>query len=301
MPIDVTKAVGAELRPTTFSWSDDDVILYHLGIGAGDPPTDPRELRYTYEGDLVVLPTYATIPQFSMMMSMTMSDGFDINLAQVLHGEHEIVLHGRLPTSGTVTQTGKVTGVFDKGKGAVAEMEIVSVLDKTGEPIFTNRASIYIRGEGGFGGDPGPSSRTEAPDRPPDHIVESPTLPQQALLYRMASGDRNPLHADPGFAAFGGFERPILHGLCSYGIVGKAVVDHALDSAPEQVAAFKARFSGVVFPGETVVTSVWDEGDHLAVTAESKERGTSVLSNGVVVKLGSAPGSRSGSSRGAGR
>jgi acyl dehydratase len=282
MAIDLSKAVGAELAPTIFSWSDDDIILYHLGIGAGTPPTDPRELRYTYEGDLVVLPTYATIPQFSMMMGMAMTDGFEINLAHVLHGEHEIVLHDRLPTSGTVTQTGRVTDVFDKGKGALALIEIVSVLEKTGEPIFTNRASIYIRGEGGFGGDSGPSSTLEAHDREPDHVVESPTLPQQALLYRMASGDRNPLHVDPGFAAFGGFDRPILHGLCTYGIVGKAVVDGALGSAPGKVASFKARFSGVVFPGETVVTRIWDEGDHLTVTAESKERGTSVLSNGVI-------------------
>ncbi len=284
MPIDLSKAIGAQLPSTTFSWSDDDIILYHLGIGAGDPPTEPRELRYTYEGDLIVLPTYATIPQFSMMMSMARSDGFEINLAQVLHGEHEIVLQDRLPTSGTVTQTGRVTDVFDKGKGALAVIEIVSVLEKTGEPIFTNRASIFIRGEGGFGGDPGPSSSHEASDREPDHVVESPTLPQQALLYRMTSGDRNPLHVDPGFAAFGGFDRPILHGLCTYGIVGKAVVDNALDSAPESVASFKARFSGVVFPGETVVTRIWDEGEHLAVTAESKERNTSVLSNGRVVR-----------------
>jgi acyl dehydratase len=284
VPIDLSKAVGAELPATEFSWSDDDLILYHLGIGAGNPPTDPGELRYVYEGDLHVLPTYATIPQFSMMMSMAMIDGLEINLAQVLHGEHEIVLHTPIPTSGTVTQTGRVTDVFDKGKGALAVTEIVSVLVKTGEPVFTNRASIFIRGEGGFGGDPGPVTTREPPNRVPDQIVESPTLPQQALLYRMASGDKNPLHVDPGFAAFGGFERPILHGLCTYGMVAKAVVDHALDGAPERVASFAARFSGVVFPGETIVTSIWDEGDHLELTAESKDRGVPVLTGGVMVR-----------------
>jgi acyl dehydratase len=284
VPIDLSKAVGAELPATEFSWSDDDLILYHLGIGAGNPPTDPGELRYVYEGDLHVLPTYATIPQFSMMMSMAMIDGLEINLAQVLHGEHEIVLHTPIPTSGTVTQTGRVTDVFDKGKGALAVTEIVSVLVKTGEPVFTNRASIFIRGEGGFGGDPGPVTTREPPNRVPDQIVESPTLPQQALLYRMASGDKNPLHVDPGFAAFGGFERPILHGLCTYGMVAKAAVDHALDGAPERVASFAARFSGVVFPGETIVTSIWDEGDHLELTAESKDRGVPVLTGGVMVR-----------------
>jgi len=284
MPIDLATAVGAELSPTRFSWSDDDVILYHLGIGAGDPPTDPGELRYVYEGELRVLPTYATIPQFSMMMSMAMTDGLDIPLAQVLHGEHEIVLHSRLPTSGSVTQSGRITDVFDKGKGALAVVEIVSLLDKTGEPIFTNRAGIFIRGEGGFGGDPGPSTGFLVPEREPDHIVESRTLPQQALLYRMASGDKNPLHVDPGFAAFAGFDRPILHGLCTYGIVAKAAVDHALGAATDSIASFKARFSGVVFPGETVVTRIWDEGDHLAVEADSKERSTPVLSNGVMIR-----------------
>jgi acyl dehydratase len=284
VPIDLSRAVGSELTATTFSWSDDDVILYHLGIGAGNPPTDPIELRYTYEGDLQVLPSYATIPQFSMMMGMASAEGVDINLAQVLHGEHEIILHGSLPTSGTVRQTGQITAVHDKGKGALVVMEILSVLERTDEPIFTNRASIFVRGEGGFGGDPGPSERREMPGRDPDHVVESPTLPQQALLYRMASGDKNPLHADPGFAAFAGYDRPILHGLCTYGIVCKAVVDHAFASDPESIASYAARFSGVVFPGETVVTSIWDEGDHLAVAASTHERGASVLSNGVVVK-----------------
>lgn len=284
MPIDIEKAVGAELPGSTFGWSDDDIILYHLGIGAGKPPTDPGELRYAYEGDLHVLPTYATIPQFSIMMSMASAEGFDINPAMILHGEHEILLHGPIPTNGTVTQAGRVTDVFDKGKGALAMMEIVSVLERTGQPIFTNRASIFIRGEGGFGGDSGPATADLTPDRDPDHIVESPTLPQQALLYRMASGDKNPLHADPGFAAFAGFDRPILHGLCTYGIVGKAVVDHALEAAPGSVASFKARFSGVVFPGETLVTRIWDEGDHLVVVADSKDSGTSVLSNGMVVR-----------------
>jgi acyl dehydratase len=284
MPIDLTTAVGAELGATTFTWSEDDIILYHLGIGAGVPPTEPRELRYAYEGDLHVLPTYATIPQFPMMMSMAMADGVDIDLSKVLHGEHEIVVHHPLPPAGTVHQTGRITDIYDKGKGALVVIEIVSVLERTGEPVFTNRASIFVRGEGGFGGDSGPSSRAETPTREPDHVVESPTLAQQALLYRMVSGDKNPLHADPGFAAFAGFERPILHGLCTFGIVGKAVVDHALGSAPEELASFGARFSGVVFPGETVVTRIWEEADHLAVEAEAKDRGTTVLSQGVVVR-----------------
>ena len=282
MPIDLDKAVGAELTGTTFSWTEEDVILYHLGIGAGDPPTDPDELRYAYEGDLHVLPTYATIPQFPIMMSMGVAAGFEINPAMILHGEHEVVIHETIPTRGTVTQTGRVTGVFDKGKGALAVVEIDSVLERTGRPLFSNRASVFIRGEGGFGGESGPATATPIPSREPDHVVEAPTLPQQALLYRMTSGDKNPLHVDPGFASFAGFDRPILHGLCTYGMVAKAVVDHAVESGPETVASVGARFSGVVYPGETLVTRIWDEGDHLAMTAEAKERGATVLSNGMV-------------------
>ena len=282
MPIDVDQVVGAELVPAGYSWTDDDVILYNLGVGAGNPPTDPLELKYAYEGDLQAVPTFGTIPPFGMMMSMGMVEGFDINLAQILHGEQELIVHSPIPTSGTVTQSGRVVNVFDKGKGALAVMEIVSVLEKTGEPLFTNRSSIFIRGEGGFGGESGPPPGNEAPDRGPDHVVESPTLPQQALLYRMVSGDKNPLHADPGFAEFAGFERPILHGLCTYGVVAKAVVDNALGGEPGRLGSYKARFTGHVFPGETLITRIWDEGDVLVVSAHTKERGTTVLSNASV-------------------
>ena len=282
MPIDLEKAIGAELAGGAAVWDEDDIILYHLGVGAGVPPTDPGELRYAYEGDLRVLPTYATIPQFPVMMSMGHAPGFDINPAMILHGEHEIVVHEPIPTTGTVIQTGSVTEILDKGKGALVIVEIVSVLETTGKPLFTNRASIFIRGEGGFGGDSGPSTTDLRPSRDPDDVVESVTLPQQALLYRMASRDKNPLHADPGFAAFAGFDRPILHGLCTYGMVCKAVVDHALDGRPDAVASFRARFSGVVYPGETLVSSVWDDGEVLVVSTSVKEREVLVLSNGVV-------------------
>jgi acyl dehydratase len=216
-------------------------------------------------------------------MSMGLAPGFDINPAMILHGEHEIILHDPIPTAGTVTQTGRVTEVLDKGKGALAVIEVVSVLEKTGLPLFTNRASIFIRGEGGFGGDSGPPTVDLTPERAPDHVVESPTLPQQALLYRMASGDKNPLHADPGFAAFAGFDRPILHGLCTFGMVCKAAVDHAVEAGPSVVETFRARFSGVVYPGETLVTSIWDEGESVAVRADVKEREATVITNGNIV------------------
>jgi acyl dehydratase len=279
MPIDLDLVVGAEVGTAEFRWDEKDIILYNLSVGAGNPPTEPRELRYTYEGDLVALPTFGTIPPFAMMMGLTSMEGAEIDLAQILHGDHELEVHRPIPTSGSVSQAGTVLHVYDKGKGALVVLEVVSRDDSTGEPLFTNRAGVFVRGEGGFGGDPGPAPRNPTPDRAPSLVVESATLPQQALLYRQTSGDFNPLHADPGFAAFAGFERPILHGLCTYGVVAKAVVDEVLGGDVEAFHTLDARFSGHVFPGETIVTSIWEDEDGWLVKAVTKERGLPVISN----------------------
>ncbi len=284
MPIDLARAVGASLPGSTYSWDENEVILYQLAIGAGVPPTDPRELSYAYEGDLQVLPTFGTIPPFGLMMSLGTVDGLDFELAAVLHGEQELEIHRPIPTTGRVEQTGRVIDVFDKGKGALVIMEIESRLERDGELLFTSRPSVFLRGEGGFGGEPGPSTTIEVPATAPDMVATSATLPQQALLYRIASGDRNPLHADPGFAAFAGYERPILHGLCTYGIVGKAVVDHALGGDVRSVSRFRARFSGVVFPGETISSRIWARGGDWVVEARVEERSATVLSGVVAAR-----------------
>lgn len=279
MPIDIDKVVGAEVPGGPYSWVERDVILYNLAVGAGNPPTDGRELAYTYEGDLRAIPSFGTIPPFSMMMGLSSLDGVDINLAQILHGEQQLTVHGTIPTSGVVTQQGKVIDVYDKGKGALIVLEVISSLESTGAALFTNRAGVFVRGEGGFGGDPGPARAPRPPVGEPDHVVETTTLPQQALLYRQASGDRNPLHADPAFAAFAGYERPILHGLCTYGMVAKAVVDTVFDGDTTRFGSFNARFSGHVFPGETLITRMWGEGDAHLVEVSTRERGAPVLSN----------------------
>lgn len=280
MPIDLAKALGAELTPTTFNWDEDRVILYHLGLGAGREATADQELALTYEAKLKVLPTFATIPPFHALLGMSSVEGIEFNPAVLLHGEHEIEVAAPISTRGTVTNHGKVVEVWDKGKGALVVVEVVST-DAAGVHLFTNRASLYLRGEGGFGGEPGPAASNQSPDRPPDLIVESPTLPQQALLYRL-SGDKNPLHADPAFAAFAGFDRPILHGLCTFGIVAKAVVDQALGGEVGLMKRYRARFSGVVYPGETIVTRIWIEPDRLLVAADVADRGSSVIANAAV-------------------
>src|SRR3990172_7263128 len=277
MPIEPQKALAAKFASSTSSYDADDVILYHLGIGAGVKPTDANELEYTYEKNLKVLPSFGVIPVFSSMgASLFNVEGLKFNPAMLLHGEQDIEIHRPLPTQAGLESQVRIAGIYDKGKAALVVLEVKT--SEGGSPLFTNRFSLFLRGEGGFGGDAGPKAGNEAPSRAADLTVESKTLPQQALLYRL-SGDKNPLHADPGFAKMAGFDTPILHGLCSFGIVCKAVVDHALSGDVGKVARYQARFAGVFFPGETMVTSIWREGSQLIVASKSKERGTPVLSN----------------------
>lgn len=278
MPIDLEKALGAEIAPTEGSWSRDDVILYHLGIGAGmGKPTDLKELEYTYERYLKTLPSFGVTPVFGAIGALTAIPGIDINFTLVLHGEQEIQIHRPIPVAAEIESTGRVAGIYDKGKAALLVVE-VDTTEKGGDKLFTNRFSIFARGEGGFGGDSGPKAGNAPPDREPDQVAESKTVSHQALLYRL-SGDKNPLHIDPEFAQMGGFDTPILHGLCSYGIVCKAVVDTLLDGDVTKVSGYGARFSGVVFPGETIVTKMWQEEGKVLIAAETKERGTPVIGN----------------------
>jgi len=280
MPIDPDKLRGAVLSGGTARWTQEDIIMYHLGLGAGVAATDPRELEYVYEGNLKVLPTFGVIPLFDVLSAVQGLDGVDFDLAMLLHGEQDLRLHGPIPTEATVDSTGSVVGVYDKGKAALLVIE-TETLGASGEPMFTNRFSMFIRGEGGFGGEAGPKAGNDPPSREPDVVLTSPTLPQQALIYRL-SGDMNPLHADPEFARLGGFDRPILHGLCTYGVVCKAVVDNMLDGDVNRVGRFQVRFAGVVFPGETIVTSVWRERNRLLLQAGVRERDTAVITNAAI-------------------
>ncbi|MEE8395974.1 MAG: MaoC/PaaZ C-terminal domain-containing protein [bacterium] len=284
MAIDPAQAVGAEIKGGSFSWEPDQVILYHLGLGAGVPPTDPGELEYTFEKNLKVLPSYGVIPGGSMTPKLLTVPGMKFNVAMLLHGEHDLELPAPLPTQATVTNTLRVKQIYDKGKAALVICE-TEANDEAGNTVLINRSSLFIRGEGGWGGDPGPKPANAAPGREPDQVVETPTLPQQALLYRL-SGDKNPLHADPEFAKLGGFERPILHGLCTYGTVCKAVVDHALGGDTAAVARYQVRFAGVVFPGETLVTSLWREDNKILLNTIVKERNAPALTNAAITLRG---------------
>ncbi|MGX5182229.1 MaoC/PaaZ C-terminal domain-containing protein [Streptomyces avermitilis] len=271
MPIDAAKAVAAEPRSAGISWDHKDVLLYHLGLGAGIPATGPDELRYTLESRLHVLPSFATVagagsPGVIGGLSMP---GVDVDLARVLHGGQTVELHRPIPVTGTANATSRIAAVYDKGKAAILVMR-TEVTDTEG-PLWTNDAQIFVRGEGGFGGDRGPSTRLEPPVGEPTAVVERPIREDQALLYRL-SGDWNPLHADPEFAKLAGFDRPILHGLCTYGMTLKAVVDARLAGDVTRVRSYRTRFAGVVFPGETLRIRMWQRDGQVQVSVTAVER-----------------------------
>ncbi|QES41348.1 3-alpha,7-alpha,12-alpha-trihydroxy-5-beta-cholest-24-enoyl-CoA hydratase [Streptomyces venezuelae] len=270
MPIDAEKAVAAEPRSAEITWDHKDIQLYHLGLGAGLPATDPAELRYTLESRLHVLPSFATVAGAGMgVVGGLSAPGIEVDLAAVLHGGQSITLHRPIPVAGKAVTTSRVAAVYDKGKAAILVLRS-EVADDEG-PLWTSDAQIFVRGEGGFGGDRGPSTRLPAPEGDPDLEVERPVRKDQALLYRL-SGDWNPLHADPEFAALAGFDRPILHGLCTYGMTLKAVVDTLLDGDVSRVRGYSTRFTGVVFPGETLRIRMWRGEGRVQATVTAAER-----------------------------
>ncbi len=280
MPIDLGVALGAELEPVEFSWNSSDIQLYHLALGAGADPMDPRELRYLTDGTPQVLPTFSSVAaSFHMTEPPKVSfPGIDIELSRVLHASEAVTVPNPLPPQGSGRAVTRITDIWDKGKAAVILNE-TTVTSPDGSVLWTTRRSIFARGEGGFGGERGPSTSVSAPDREPDITVDVPVLPQQALLYRMC-GDRNPLHSDPGFAAAAGFPKPILHGLCTYGMTCKTLVDTLLDGDASAVGSYGARFAGVVFPGETIRVQAWREGDgYLGVVTAPGRGDVTVLSD----------------------
>jgi acyl dehydratase len=272
MPLN-PEAVGATGDPRTISWTSKDALLYAVGIGAGQADL-PFTTENTKDTPQVVFPTFAVVAGSGAGAGTgggrsAMSQIGSFNFALLVHGSQAITLHRPIPVEAQATTQDKVVAMYDKGKAAVVVMENeVKTLD--GEPLWSTRSSVFIRGEGGWGGDRGPSGPQNEPpaDTAPSHEITLQTSPDQAFVYRL-SGDRNPLHTDPSFAAIGGFDRPILHGLCTYGFTGRALLGALADNDVSRFHHIEGRFSSPVMPGDALTVRVWRTGAGEAVFTTS--------------------------------
>lgn len=274
MPIN-PEAVGAKGAPSKRSWTSKDALLYAVGIGAG---TD--ELQYTTENtkniDQKVFPTFAVIVGGG---GIPMREVGSFNPTLMVHGEQGIELLSEIPAEGEIESVGECTAIYDKGSAAVLEFTSESKNVATGEVLLRTRTSLFCRGEGGWGGDRGPSEKIQFPSRTADQQVSYTTREDQALTYRL-SGDRNPLHSDPSFAAIGGFEKPILHGLCTYGFTGRGLLNEICGGDAGRFKSMNARFSKPVFPGDTLTVSIWVDGSE-ALFKTTNQKGDVVIDQGV--------------------
>lgn len=274
MPIN-PDAVGEVGTPKKRSWTSKDALLYAVGVGAGT-----EELQYTTENTKdtaqKVLPTFAVIIGGG---GVPMEKVGSFNPALMVHGEQAIELFDEIPADGEIESVGKITGIYDKGSAAVIEFESTSTNVATGKRLLKTSMSMFCRGEGGWGGDRGATEKVEFPDRAPDHEVTYTTREDQALTYRL-SGDRNPLHSDPSFAAMGGFDKPILHGLCSWGFTGRALLNTLCDGDAGRFKSMKSRFSKPVLPGDSLTISMWVDGN-TALFRTVNQNGDVVIDQGV--------------------
>ena len=269
-------AIGRKIGPVTKDYTWKDLVLYALGVGAGF-----EELDYCFEHQLKVVPSFSIASVFEFLAEVGMSSNAD--LSGVLHGEQDIVFHNPIPSEGTLTTEGTLTNMFDKGadKGALVVAE-AETYHSNGQKLFTNYFTLFCRKDGGFGGEPGPSESVEFPDRKPDFEEQALPTPDQPLLYRL-SGDIFQLHADPEFAKASGFEKPIMHGLCTHGYACRAVIKHLFPGEPERMSRFKVRFSKTLYPGIPIITQIWimEEGKAYFRTINA-ENNDVVIDGGIV-------------------
>ena len=272
--------IGVPGESVERSWTSSEALLYAIGVGAGlgDPL---QELQFTTENSQGI--QQQVLPTFGVLLARAARPANigDYDRAMGVHAEQSIELHRPLPVEGTIRTSASVTGIYDKGSGALVQTENVAVDAATGEPVATCQSGSFIRGEGGFGGDRGSSERWHLPDRAPDHKVTQLIRPEQTLLYRL-SGDRNPLHTDPAVAARGGFSRPILHGLCTYGFTARLLLHELCGSDPARFHFMSGRFSSPVLPGESLVVSMWLGEPGTAQFQTATEGGTVVVDRGTV-------------------
>ncbi len=285
MPLNLD-AIGSTSEPTTRSWTSKDALLYAVAVGAGSEDVT-QELQFTPENshrvEQQVLPTFAVVLGMGAGGHLKRMGTF--NPAMLVHAEQSVELHRPIPPVGTAIVTGTLVDIVDKRSGALVVSQTRAVDEADGAPLFSTSSSLFIRGEGGFAPDDGPRSPPPSdPSGPPDAVVTAATLPQQALIYRLC-GDRNPLHSDPGFAARAGFDRPILHGLCTYGFAGRALLHTLCGSDPANFRSMTGRFSRPVMPGQQLTTEIWtdgegDDGTKAAIFRTTVDHGTVVIDRG---------------------
>jgi acyl dehydratase len=264
-----------------YAYTDRDVMLYAYGIGMGADPMDEKELAYVNEAYYTAKPL-KVVPTFASVAAWGAGPGdMKLNRVMVVDGERDITFHRPLPVKASITADSRVLAVYDKGKDKGVVISNTTVLkDEQGQELATLLASRFARGDGGFGGPALEQPKAhEMPKRTPDQTIEITTRPDQALIYRLC-GDRNPLHSDPEFAAKGGFPRPILHGMCTYGITCRGVLQTYADYDASAFKRHAVRFSSPVYPGETVVMDLWKDGNVVSFEAKVKERGVTVIKSG---------------------
>lgn len=281
MAIDYDRLMNWPFPLVEQTYTARDTILYALGIGLGAEPCDGQQLPFVYEEKLQVLPTMAVVLAWPGFWLKDPETGVD--WVRVLHAGQGLEIHDTLPPSGTVVGQTRVTGIIDKGadKGALILTERRLYEKSENRLLATLHSTTFARGDGGFGGPRAASTEPPAdpPDRAPDRVVDLPTLPQSALIYRL-SGDWNPLHADPRIAREAGFEAPILHGLCTLGIAGHAILRGLCGYRANALKSLELRFSAPVYPGETVRTEMWNDGGLVHFRARCVERDLTILKNG---------------------
>lgn len=280
MTIDHQKLLNRDIPQVEQNLTKRDTMLYALGVGLGADPMDPRQLQFVYEENLLALPTMAIILGYPGPWHAHPDTG--ITRSHVVHGEQGFVIHRPLPVEGTIIGKTRITAVIDKGrdKGALLQTAC-DVRDKSDNGLIcTLTSTTFCRADGGFGGPSGPVQTPHPiPDASPHHVCDLPTLPQAALIYRL-SGDYNPLHADPAYAAKAGFKMPILHGRATFSVVGHALLKTMCDYDPVRLKSMTGRFSSPVYPGETIRTEIWSNGSSVTFRATVPARGVTVLNNG---------------------
>ena len=278
MPINYDEIMSLKSENIEISYTDKDSILYGLGVGLGNDPMNMDELKYVYENGQIALPSMATNFQYHSSLLMSAN----LNFIMVVHGEQKLSIINPIPVSGEFVADMKVINCFDKGasKGAIVELETTVKLKSDGTEICKLISTTFARGDGGFGGPESPPQKVYEPEGTPDIVDEITTKPDQALIFRL-SGDYNPLHSDPNFAKAAGFPKPILHGLCTYGVACRSIVKTACDKDVKKLKSFNCRFSSPVFPGETIVTEMWKNGNIINFQSKVKERDKIILKNGV--------------------